>query len=341
MGVNKVMYGSETLIDLTEDTVTADKLLSGYTAHNAAGELITGTFSGGTSFALLLVNFPEGSNVTCTNTSGRKVLSSTQILFYVNAGTPPFNCVVTATYLDLVTTATIPITYEGQGTVVTLNYHVPYEYQEVEYIMATGNAYIRIPTLEINRTLVGTNTDRITRLYFEFSQDGGTNEKPLFGSYDSSRHSEIYTSSGHIQVYGYGAFGATRSLGNLVSEFSTVSFELRNSYWTYNCNGQSPSSVIQLAGSSNTGFDLFHYVGSNGTNYWGNNLQMRYFSATYADVDFRGEVVNERKAFEMYPCYRKSDNVVGMWDNVNEVFYVNNNTGASSVFEAGPDVNQL
>lgn len=33
MGINKVVYGGKTLIDLTGDTVTADKLLEGVTAH--------------------------------------------------------------------------------------------------------------------------------------------------------------------------------------------------------------------------------------------------------------------------------------------------------------------
>lgn len=45
--VNKVQYGSQVLIDLTFDTVTADKLLSGYTAHDASGAQIMGTYSGG------------------------------------------------------------------------------------------------------------------------------------------------------------------------------------------------------------------------------------------------------------------------------------------------------
>ena len=49
MAVNKVIYGSDTLIDLTADTVTADKLKEGETAHSADGELITGTMSGGTT----------------------------------------------------------------------------------------------------------------------------------------------------------------------------------------------------------------------------------------------------------------------------------------------------
>ena len=43
MAVNKVEYGGSTLIDLTSDTVTADNLLSGYTAHDKTGTLITGT----------------------------------------------------------------------------------------------------------------------------------------------------------------------------------------------------------------------------------------------------------------------------------------------------------
>ena len=37
MAINKVIYGGETLIDLTGDTVTADKILSGFTAHDKGG----------------------------------------------------------------------------------------------------------------------------------------------------------------------------------------------------------------------------------------------------------------------------------------------------------------
>lgn len=42
--VNKVVYGNDTLIDLTADTVTADKILQGYTAHDKSGAGITGTY---------------------------------------------------------------------------------------------------------------------------------------------------------------------------------------------------------------------------------------------------------------------------------------------------------
>ena len=43
MAINKVIYGSTVLVDLTADTVTADKILASYTAHDATGATVTGT----------------------------------------------------------------------------------------------------------------------------------------------------------------------------------------------------------------------------------------------------------------------------------------------------------
>lgn len=47
MAVNKVVLGEDTLIDLTADTVSADKLSKGVTAHDMAGEPIVGTMEAG------------------------------------------------------------------------------------------------------------------------------------------------------------------------------------------------------------------------------------------------------------------------------------------------------
>lgn len=43
MGVSKVNFGGDTLIDLTNDSVDAASLLKGKTAHNKAGDKVDGT----------------------------------------------------------------------------------------------------------------------------------------------------------------------------------------------------------------------------------------------------------------------------------------------------------
>ena len=43
MANSKIIFGGDVLIDLTADTVAADKLLSGITAHDKKGDGITGT----------------------------------------------------------------------------------------------------------------------------------------------------------------------------------------------------------------------------------------------------------------------------------------------------------
>ena len=47
MPINKVVFGDETLIDISADTVSAETLMEGFTAHDKAGNLIVGTATGG------------------------------------------------------------------------------------------------------------------------------------------------------------------------------------------------------------------------------------------------------------------------------------------------------
>lgn len=61
MAVNKIVYSGQTLIDLTSDTVTADDLMEGVTAHDASGNLIVGTAK--------RYEETEWTNLTITNAS--------------------------------------------------------------------------------------------------------------------------------------------------------------------------------------------------------------------------------------------------------------------------------
>lgn len=52
MAINKVIYGDQTLIDLTSDTATAEDVIKGKTFHDASGQLRTGTGGSGTGSEL-------------------------------------------------------------------------------------------------------------------------------------------------------------------------------------------------------------------------------------------------------------------------------------------------
>lgn len=66
MAVNKVIYGDTTLIDLTGDTVAADKVLSGYTFHDKSGTIDTGTAGAYVTGTNLVISSSQGS-VSGTN----------------------------------------------------------------------------------------------------------------------------------------------------------------------------------------------------------------------------------------------------------------------------------
>ena len=63
--VNKVVYGDQTLIDLTSDTVQASDVHMGYSCHNAAGEVINGTydFATATSGTATSADLPSGKSL--------------------------------------------------------------------------------------------------------------------------------------------------------------------------------------------------------------------------------------------------------------------------------------
>lgn len=107
MAISKVVYGNATLIDLTADTVTANDLASGVTAHGSNGEQITGTST-------------KDSDTTDATATAAEILSSKTA--YVNTnkltGTMPNRGAVAGTISGVSESYAIPNGYhDGSGNV--------------------------------------------------------------------------------------------------------------------------------------------------------------------------------------------------------------------------------
>jgi hypothetical protein len=107
MAINKVIYGGNTLIDLTGDTITANDLLSGKTAHDKSGATITGacTYDSDTSEDTVAV-----AEILIGKTAHARATQLT--------GTMPNNGSVTGTISTKNGSYTIPQGYhDGSGNV--------------------------------------------------------------------------------------------------------------------------------------------------------------------------------------------------------------------------------
>ena len=107
MAINKVIYGGNTLIDLTGGSVTKDKLLTGYTAHDKSGEVIEGACSFDVDSTDATVTAAEILNGQIAYARGSKI-----------SGTMKNNGAVAETIADKDSVYTVPIGYhDGSGTV--------------------------------------------------------------------------------------------------------------------------------------------------------------------------------------------------------------------------------
>ena len=198
---------------------------------------------------------------------------------------------------------------------------LPSEYQQVEYIESTGTQYITtdyyqtsddmqlktkiyIPEmLSIEKDIIG-NQDNATGRFVL-----GMYQKKIFGfskvenNADTNVFSNEYSGSQTLDIsITYNSTNKTKTL--LVNGVST--------YADYNTNISNTNKRIQIF--------------SNG--YSANPISGRIY---YAQI-----LENDTLKLYLLPCYRISDNVIGMYDVVSNTFYTNAGTGTFTKGENAP-----
>ena len=210
-------------------------------------------------------------------------------------------------------TSTITVTYMGKTATfnVTVTAILPSEYQRVQWIASDGSGQY------INTSI--DNTDgmvTITDAEYTDADDYSYNWQ-LVGI--QSEYSGLYAAvlkgtSWSFGIAGDSAFTTTKD--KLLQRFQITNV------WnaltpTATFDGQTITKTRPSAASS--------------------SLVLRLWSPTSANVKSAKAKIYNVKSYksstlisDLYPCYRKSDNVIGMYDIVTDTFYTNAGTGTFS-----------
>ena len=169
--VNKVQYGNTTLIDLTSDTVAANKLLDGVTAHDKSGASITGTIATKTSSDLTAsgatVSVPAGyyaSNASkaISNGSATAPASISGTSASVSTGTNTLTLTKTVSVTPSVTAGYISSGTAGNSSVsltasVTTKGATTYTPTTTNQTIASGTYLTGTQTISGDSNLVASN----------------------------------------------------------------------------------------------------------------------------------------------------------------------------------------
>ncbi len=177
---------------------------------------------------------------------------------------------------------------------------LPSEYQEVEYIESTGTQYINVGYIP--------KIDDVYKLKFSFTRITGN--QVVFGSRTSGTYldslNQVYLNKSMAVTLENHAlfFSGTTQQDLFLTEVNKI-YELELSANSGNFNNTSSQPLYLFC---------FNTLGS---------------SSVYSFIKlYKFEITNNNTVIRnLTPCYRKTDNVAGMYDLVEQKFYENNGTG--------------
>ena len=187
---------------------------------------------------------------------------------------------------------------------------LPSEYQQVEYIQTTGTQYIDsgVPLKCGLKILVDWKyQDSSSGNNYTGGHIGSPGNRWLIGS--------------QRQKYYYFAIGPS----NVSTEFEYGNRDVVEAYW------DNKASYIIVNGVKSTKYQYENYALADASDY------TFFISATNRDgsASLKPNLTiyswkfyqNDILVRDYIPCYRKSDNKIGLYDLINDVFYENNGTG--------------
>lgn len=214
--------------------------------------------------------------------------------------------------------------YKGNTLIWERNKRLPVEYQEVEYIESTGTQYI---DTDVN---VSTNNKIIMDLQFT----DATYQQINGGYYIYRPSSTSYTVRNDIGVASTGMFFMGASTTSITTDVTADTN--RHTFMIDATTGE--WSIDDVSGSvpptTHSDYEVTLLIGARR----GRNVNGRILApATYCEEKIYNVKIytSGNLVRDFIPCYRKSDDVIGLYDLVNDAFYTNAGTGT---FTKGGDI---
>lgn len=195
-------------------------------------------------------------------------------------------------------------TNSGTGTFTAgPNAQLPNEYQEVEFIQGTGSQYIAIP-----------NTINCDEFELVAQYNATTSEMCIIGNQASGNANRWELFCDSSRPY-YNLWTAYNSQGTTAGTISATNKAILNYKYSANqlvVTDGTNTNTINKTLNEQPRF-LFQYGG--GSYY----AKAKVFKLIFK---YKNGLISK-----LIPCYRKSDNVIGMYDLINDTFLINSGSG--------------
>lgn len=218
------------------------------------------------------------------------------------------------------TSTTLPITFGGVGKDLkdyrvygnTKQQILPDGYTQVDYIESSGTQYIDTSFTPDSNTKYDIKVTPTTNI---------TTTSYFISAFGDSKRNNIYSTNGKKASAGYGS--VYKNTSTLLDTNTTYNFILdKNKFYI---NGELTETLNEETFENTANSTLFAQ-NTNGSisNY--SEIKLHYCKIYDNDVLVRNFI----------PCYRNSDNEIGLYDLVNNVFYTNQGTGTFSYGTLAP-----
>ena len=231
----------------------------------------------------------------------------------------------------------------GVARKVWPNSILPDTYKRLEYISRTTIRSGSNTVMNSARINTGVIADAYTKIFCKFMLISTTDSFSYHYVFKAAAARDTYPSYG-FSLNNYVYTGNSKLNGN-------ISFY--NKSYNHACTDSHTNILYELTFNDNGKFYLNNTLIYTATDYSGSETTetIRIFNPYYINQTYTSPGNMRLYAFkiwknnttlvrDMYPCYRKSDNVNGMYDIINNVFYSNEVTDHPEDFARGPEVDE-